>query len=117
MISSVDTNLELRLTLAVADAANQQHPLDFMIDSGFNGELARPASVVATFGMPFLQLIEMVISDGSSVWISRHQAVIVWDGAIHIVRVAAMGSLALLAGHDLHARFVPGGEIRIEKAP
>jgi predicted aspartyl protease len=122
MISAVNTNLELRLTLPVVDGANQQHPIDFQIDTGFNNQLALPVTVVATLGMPFEQLIEMVVGDGSSVWVGRHRAVIVWDGQIRIVRVVAMGNqplvgTALLAGHDLHARFVPGGEIRIEKVP
>jgi predicted aspartyl protease len=122
ILSAVNADLELRLPLAVADAANQQRLIDFMIDTDFDGQLALPASVVATFGMPFEQTIETTVSDGSSVWVNEHRAVIVWDGAIRIVSVLAMGRLALvgtalLAGHDLHARFVPGGEIRIEKVP
>ncbi len=120
--STVNENLEVRARLPVADAASQERPIDFLIDTGFNGEMALPSSVVSALGMPFEQLIETVVADGSSVWVNRHRAIIVWDGNIRIVRVVAMGGLALigtglLAGHDLRARFEPGGVIEIEKIP
>ncbi len=120
--STVDHNLELSVTLSVADAANQERPIVFMIDTGFNRQLALPASIVSALGMPFVQWVETAVADGSSVWVGQHRAVIVWDGQIRIVEVLAMGGLALvgrglLAGHTLFTRFEVGGEIRIEKIP
>ena len=103
------------MTLAVTDAANQQYPLDFMIDSGFNGE----TRISGLRGRSARDAVRATGGDGHQ---RRQQAVIVWDGQIRIVRVLAMGNQALigtglLTRHDLHARFMPGGEIRIEKVP
>jgi clan AA aspartic protease len=107
----------------VADAAGQEHDINFLIDTGFAGDLSLPALVVSTFGLPFVGDVVSVLADGTRVDTPYHRAVIVWDGSPRIVHVAAsdgdtpLVGTGLLAGYALHAVFVPGGEARIEKVP
>ena len=120
--SAVNHSLELVVTVAVHDAANRAHDIEFVIDTGFAGELSLPASVVATLGLPFVHHGCLKFADGSVSPVPIHRMVILWDGATRIVRVYASGGTALLGmqmlrDFDLRARCRPGGQIEIEAAP
>ena len=121
--SAVNHNLELVLRVPVHGAANQAHNVEFIIDTGFEGELSLPASLVTAFGMPFDHQGMTRLANGTTVNVPVHRAVVLWDGAVRIVRVmASSGGLPLLGmeilrDFDLRARCRPGGPIEIEKAP
>jgi clan AA aspartic protease len=121
--SSVNHNLELVLHVSVHAAANQAHQIEFVIDTGFAGQLSLPSTVVATFGFPFVSQIMTKLSDGTVITVPAHSAVVLWDGAVRIVRVLASAGgvpllgMEMLRDFDLRARCRPGGHIEIEKAP
>jgi clan AA aspartic protease len=119
--SSVNHNLELVLHVSVHDAANQAHQIEFVLDTGFAGELSLPALVVTTFGMPFQHQGMTRLANGTTVTAPVHRTVVLWDGAVRIVEVLASGGVPLLGmemlrDFDLRARCRPGGPIEIEKA-
>jgi predicted aspartyl protease len=121
--SAVNHNLELVVRVRVHGLTGPAHPLEFIIDTGFEGQLSLPALVVTAMGMPFVQQILTRQADGNVVPAPAHRAVVEWDGAIRIVDVvASSGGLALLGmdmlrNHDLRARCQVGGLIEIEKVP
>jgi clan AA aspartic protease len=121
--STVNHKLELAVSVPLHDAASQVRQIEFVIDTGFAGELSLPASVVAGFGFPFVSQIANKLSDGTVIIVPEHRAVVLWDGAVRIVQVvASSGSVPLLGmgmlrDFDLRARCQPGGLIEIEKAP
>jgi clan AA aspartic protease len=121
--SAVNHNLELVIHVPVHDAANQAHQTEFVIDTGFAGELSLPASIVTAFGMPFDHQGMTRLANGATVNVPVHRAVVLWDGAVRVVRVVASSGglpllgMAMLRDFDLRARCQPGGLIEIEKAP
>ncbi|MBY0228012.1 MAG: hypothetical protein K2W96_01900 [Gemmataceae bacterium] len=120
--SAVNPAVELVVTVPVHDIAGQAHGIEFLIDTGFNGDLSLPASVVATLGPPFVQQQPNRLADGTVVVVPSHRVVVMWDGAVRIVRAFASGGIALLSMgmlRDFHLRALcrPGGLIEIEAVP
>src|SRR5262249_42571562 len=119
--STVNHNVELVVPVAVYDAANQAHHIEFVIDTGFEGDLSLPALIVATFGMPFSYQGVSRLANGTTIYEPVHRALILWDGTIRIVQVLASSGgvpllgMGLLRNFDLRARCQPGGLIEIEK--
>ncbi len=120
--STVNHNLELVVRLPVHDSAGQGHEIEFVIDTGFAGQLNLPPLVATTFGFPFVGQVMTKLADGTTPYASLYKAVILWDGGVRIVHVVASGGTALvgmdlLRDSDLRARCQVGGLIEIEKIP
>jgi clan AA aspartic protease len=123
ILSNVNANVELVVSVGVADLTGRELDIEFLIDTGFTGDLALPPMVISAFGLPFVTYIVTRLADGTTRYEPLYRAVILWDGAPRIVQVIASAGglpllgMGLLRNHDLHARVRPGGEIRIEKIP
>lgn len=121
--STVNHNVELVVKVAVHDISMQPHDIEFVIDTGFDGDLTLPASVVATFGLTFVHQRPHRLANGTVVVEPVHHAVVIWDGKLRIVRVIASGGASHLLGMGLLRDFFlralcrPGGFIEIEAAP
>ncbi|MBY0232759.1 MAG: hypothetical protein K2W96_26050 [Gemmataceae bacterium] len=120
--STVNRNLELVVTLPVHDSASVPHGIEFVIDTGCEGQSQLPASIVATFGLTFVSQRQSRLADGAVIVNPVHRAVVVWDGSPRIADVVASGGVPLLGmwlleDFDLRARCRRGGLIEIEAAP
>ena len=47
---------EPRVTINVADLSGQTHPIEFLMDTGFDGDLTLPLDVIRQFGLPYLRV-------------------------------------------------------------
>ncbi len=93
--------------------------LEFVVDTGFTGELTLPQAAVAAMQLPFLYDQRSVLADGSTIYIPVHQATVIWDHAKHLVRVLATGrrpliGTELLDEQELRVRFREGDLVSVE---
>ena len=93
--------------------------LEFVVNTGFTGELTLPQAAVAVMQLPFLYDQRSVLADGSTIFIPVHQAIIFWNGTRHLVRVLATGrrpllGTALLDDQELRVRFREGDFVSVE---
>ena len=93
--------------------------LEFVIDTGFTGELTLPQPAVSALGLPFVYDQAITLANDSDVEIPVHQATIVWQGSERFVHVLATGNrpllgTALLAGCELLAQFAENGLVTID---
>jgi clan AA aspartic protease len=96
--------------------------IEFVVDTGFEGALVLPDAAVAALGLPVHQRVISKLADGSRRMTDVYRTTIDWDGAVLDVAVLAMGDrpllgTALLAGYNLSADFVAGGDVRIQTCP
>ena len=118
MIGRVENDHALIGVTLVVDGGRRIE-IEFVIDTGYSGQLALPSSAVAALGLPFKQKIEAELADGSAVDIPIHSCVVEWNGMTRRVRALATGrrpllGTAFLSGFDLGVQFVVGGLVAID---
>lgn len=92
--------------------------VEFVIDTGFTGELTFPSAAVESLGLPYSHSDVVRLADNSAVKVPVHSAVLLWNGQARAVRVLATGrrpllGTALLDDHDLYVRFREGGPLTV----
>lgn len=85
---------------------NQCVEIEFVIDTGFTKSLTLPDRAIAALGLPFTDVVEARLADGSLVMLDVYQATVEWTGSRIMVEVFATCSRPLLgigmpAGCDL----------------
>ena len=107
----------VRLTLLLPNGSSL--PIEFVIDTGFTGELCLPLEVVAWMSLPFIHETRANLADNSTVLLPLHGVRILWDGEETEVLVTATGrrpllGTALLHEQELMVQFIEGGLVTIE---
>ncbi len=92
--------------------------IEFVIDTGFTGELTLPPAAVASLGLPYSHGDVVRLADNSPLKVPVHSAVLLWNGQPREVSVLATGrrpllGTALLDDHDLYVRFREGGPLTV----
>ncbi|MBC7808992.1 MAG: clan AA aspartic protease [Akkermansiaceae bacterium] len=84
--------------------------IEFVVDTGFSGELLLPKEAVEILGLPYQIDVMSTLADGVSRRVALHKATISWNGELLDVGVLATGNrpllgTALLADHRLEIEF------------
>ena len=95
-------------------------PIEFVIDTGFTGQLCLPLGAVELLGLPFKHTMYANLADDSRVNLPAHNATILWDGAEREVSVLATGrrpllGTSLLNEQELVIQFTEGGIVTIDE--
>ncbi len=112
-----DHRAVLPLTVLGVDGRTRQ-TIDFTLHTGFDGFLTLPDPMVAVLQPAEDRLVAVTLADGRIIDVRVYAARIAWDGAMRDVEVLATGGRPLLgtrmlAGHELVARFVVGGNVTV----
>lgn len=110
---------QARLTVPIWLTGRPNLGIEFVVDTGFAGELTLPVAAVAMLGLPFLTELTANLADDSGVPVKVHIATILWHGEEREVGVLAMGKrpllgTALLAECDLTVEFTDSGSVVIK---
>ena len=94
--------------------------IEFVIDTGFTGDLSLPSAAVALINLPFLYELPANLANNSWVDMPIHEAVIIWNGEERVVNVLATGKRPLLGtglldGYELSIQFTEGGLVTIDQ--
>jgi len=116
---SVTPELEAVLSIELRSLNGQSQTIRAAIDTGFDGVLALPGTVIERLDFPFLGLEKVVLADGSRTVLSTFAATVLWHGKL--LRVTAMEAeggalvgMALLHGSRLTMDVLENGPVRIE---
>jgi clan AA aspartic protease len=93
--------------------------IECVVDTGFEGFLTLPTTVVDELGLPYLINISANLADNSSVQTDVHAATVLWNGIERQVAVLAMGhrpliGTALLEDYHLSIDFCNGGTVIVD---
>ena len=118
MILGVVTDLQARVDVVLRLADSDDHAVECVVDTGFQGELALPPATVASVGLSPGGQTWAKLADDSHASIPVFRAVILWEDQEVVVSVMAMGSRPLLGtellqGFNLSADFEVDGELAL----
>ena len=109
---------DIRLELRVLAANGVAHAVEVVLDTGFEGELALPGSLLATLGAASRGAAGFSLADGTPVMGGLYSLVIEWEGMPRVVEVVDIASeplagLELIRNHHLEADIIAGGQVII----
>ncbi len=120
MISGVvNTLLQPMVRLVVRGPQGQEETIEALVDTGFNGTLLLPLTLVSTLGLPFHSVRTVLLADGTFQDVANHRGWILWENIERPVRIVAAGDqpllgMTFLVGYRLCVDIVDGGDVTTE---
>lgn len=119
MIHGNVVGLQARMRVILLPPQRSAIEIECVIDTGFEGFLTLPPSIIADLSLPYLININANLANNSSVETDVYLATIVWNGAERNVAVLAMGrrpliGTALLEDYHLGIDFCEGGTVLVD---
>ena len=96
IIGKIDENLEARIELRVI-SGEQTHRVEFLVDTGFNGYLALPMSLVSSLELPLGEVQGGITADGRIGFFDTVRVQIIWHD--HHYRYTLKCWTSHLSGH------------------
>ncbi|MEW6366466.1 MAG: clan AA aspartic protease [Acidobacteriota bacterium] len=118
----VTQDLEAIVRVTVHDRDGRGHEMESVVDTGFDGSLTLPASVIALLGLRWCRRGRPLLADGRESVCDIFEATISWDGSTRRIPVdaaetAPLIGMSLLHGYELIIRIVDGGDVTITALP
>jgi clan AA aspartic protease len=118
MILGTVTGLQCRVQVLLRLPDQGERAVEFIVDTGFQGELALPAATIASLGLPPGGRWWAKLADDSHASVPIFSATILWDDQEVGVTVMSMGSRPLLGtellqGFNLNADFEEDGQLEL----
>ena len=115
----VNANLEAVVTIPLLGPAGQTREVAAVVDTGFNGYLTLPPTLVAELGLSVVGDGEAILADGREVAFDVYGVTVVWDGQPRYVETAAVGidallGMMLLDRHSLFVEVSDGGRVVLQ---
>ncbi len=115
----VNAAYEPVIALAVQGQSGQSRDIEAVVDTGFNGFLTLPTTLVSELGLPFVSIGRATLADGSEIAYDVYGATVLWDGQALYVEADAANStplvgMMLLDGQDLNIQVRDGGRVVIQ---
>jgi clan AA aspartic protease len=109
---------EAVIRLRVHGPAGQDQEIEAIIDTGFDGWLSLPPSVIAQLGLTWRQRGRALLADGRESVFDIYEATVDWDGNARRVPVDAaetfpLVGMSLLEGYELIVQVQRGGNVAL----
>lgn len=104
--------------LIVRGPAGQEQEIEAIIDTGFDGWLSLPSSIIVPLGLVWRQRGRALLADGGESVFDIYETTVVWDGEAHRIPVdeaetAPLVGMSLLEGYELTVQVQPGGNVTL----
>ena len=122
MIGSVTEEFDAVVRLAVRGSQGQLEPFDAVIDTGFNGWLSLPPSMINDLELRWKRQGRAILADGSERDFDIYDAVISWNGQLSRIQIDECDTMPLigmrlLEGFQLLINVQPEGSVEIRTLP
>ena len=117
---TVFPNRQALLAVALLDTAGQFQPFEFVLDTGFDGDLSLPAQTIQTLVAVLLSPSIIELADGSRTMVPTWRATALWDGERRSVTLTesegeALLGMSLLWGNHIALEAKDFGDLVIER--
>lgn len=115
----VNVNYEPVISLTVRGPAGQVRDIEAVVDTGYNGFLTLPPTLVAELGLPFRIRGAALLANGNEEGFDIYGVTVLWDGRPRYVDADAVGvtplaGMMLLDAHNLNIQVADGGRVVIQ---
>ena len=115
----VSSDREAVVVVQVRGSDGFEEPVNTILDTGFNGFLTLPTSLISRLGFSFAGTTRAMLGDGNEVQLDVFEATILWDGQERtVITLAAEGGalvgMSLLAGYRVTMDVEDEGSVLIE---
>ena len=123
MITGIVTaEREAVVRLVVRGPAGREDVVDAVIDTGFDGSLTLPPSMISELHLPWRRRGRALLADGSESVFDIHEGIVMWDGrpvrvAIDATDMVPLIGMSLLEGFELTVQVRTNGQVTIEALP
>ena len=120
MITGVVTDdRQAIIHLMVRGPTGQEQEIEAIIDTGFDGWLSLPSSLIVRLGLLWRQRGRALLADGRESVFDIYDATVVWDGEVRRIPVdeaetAPLVGMSLLEGYELIVQVRSGGNVIIK---
>ena len=110
------------VSLVVRGPANDGREIDAVVDTGFNGFLTLPASLIQELGLIWRRRGRAMLADGSDSLFDIYEGTVAWDNswrrtAVDEAECDPLVGMSLLYGYQLSIQVVDGGRVVISPLP
>lgn len=118
---AVNADYEPVITLPLLGPAGQRLEVEMVVDTGFNGFLTLPSSLVAELGLPHRGKGRAILANGSQDFFDVWGVTVVWDGQPRYVPAdeadaTPLVGMALMDDRSLYVEVRDGGRVAIRPA-
>lgn len=97
-------------------------PINFIVDTGYNGYISLPARDIAALSLAQVGEEKLTFADGSVANSPLYEAVLLWDGGerdiiAHLLDDDPLLGTSMMYDYDLHIGFVNGGLVTLQRRP
>jgi clan AA aspartic protease len=122
IIGMVNGYCEAIISLVVAGPKESEQEVDAVVDTGFDGSLSLPPTIITALDLPYRQRGRAILADGSETLFNIYEATVNWDGQPRRIKVDdadtdPLAGMELLYGHKLEIAVVEGGSVIINVLP
>jgi clan AA aspartic protease len=119
VIHGVVVGRQARMELLFCLPGGSELAIECVVDTGFEGFLTLPLTVVAELNLPYAGRIDASLADSSNVSTEVYWATILWGGVEREITVLGLGhrpliGTALLEDHHLSIDFCDGGTVLVD---
>jgi clan AA aspartic protease len=119
MISGIVTGArQAVIRLTVRGPTSQQQEIEAIIDTGFDGCLSLPSSLIVLLGLVWRERGRALLADGSESVFDIYEGTVLWDGKVrripvHEAETTPLIGMSLLQGYELTVRVQTGGNVTV----
>ncbi len=111
---------EPTLCVGVRSGADQEQPVEFILDTGFSGSLTLPMALISLLGLPFRSRGSATLADGSETQFDIFAATVIWDGVPRGILVEAAETepllgMSLLYGFNINIQAIDGSRVTVKR--
>jgi clan AA aspartic protease len=119
---AVTADREATIRLSVRGPNGNEHAIDAVVDTGFDGWLSLPPLLVSHLGLLWRRRGRALLADGGESVFDIYEATVIWDGhprrvPVDEVNTAPLIGMALLEGYELTVQVRSGGNVNIRALP
>jgi clan AA aspartic protease len=115
----VNSAYEAVVRLTVQGPSGHSREIETVIDTGYNGFLTLPPSLVAELGLIYRDRGRAILADGSEVFFDIYDVAVLWNTNLRNTRASAADTtplvgMRLLDRHSLYVEIEAGGRVVIQ---
>ena len=115
----VNASREAAIHLSLQGPDGREQKIEAVVDTGFNGFLTLPPTVLSALGCPQIGRGRAVMANGHSELFDVYEVTLIWDGQPRTVETDAADTdaligMSLIYGYELRIQALDGGRVTLE---